>query len=311
MDTTHYCPACNKGFKTSRGRDSHVRTATACAWYRSGKNRDLTDFEGGHLDIGGIGDMDDWDDMNPGDVMQDMEDVFQFVPLAGSGPIPEVAGPSGGPRSRHVVDAFHLDQSEDSRVEYVHPTAGKVIRMADTLHEQWHIKFGRGDEDIDMDGSSSDKTNFAPFASEMDWKIANWAIKDSPGNAAFDRLLAIPDVRHYLSISAIYILPLQVREKLGLSYKNIRGLHQLVDEIPSRATWKTRYLSFSDRPDEKYRIHFRDPLEAIKSLWADPTHAADLVYAPKQVFSDSTRKSRIYSEMWTGKWWNGIQKVYL
>jgi len=84
----------------------------------------------------------------------------------------------------------------------------------------------------------------------------------------------------------------------------------LVDQIPSRATWKTRHLSFTDRPGEKYRVHFRDPLEAIRSLWGDPKHAKDLVYAPKRVFSDNQQTSRIYSEMWTGKWWNGVQKVY-
>ena len=167
---------------------------------------DVEDHEGGRLDIGSSGEMVDWDDMMPGDVMQDMEDVYQFIPLAGSRPVPKEAGPSGGQRSRHVVDAFHLDESDDSRVEIPNLMAGKAIRMADTLHKQWHMKFGGGDEDMDMDGSSSDKTDFAPFASEMDWKIANWVIKDGPGHAAFDCLLAIPDVRDHLIISTIYIL---------------------------------------------------------------------------------------------------------
>jgi hypothetical protein len=33
----------------------------------------------------------------------------------------------------------------------------------------------------------------------------------------------------------------------------------------------------------------------------------DIVYVPKKVFSDTDRKNRVYNEMWTGKWWNGIQ----
>ena len=37
---------------------------------------------------------------------------------------------------------------------------------------------------------------FYPFNSELDWKIAQWAIKDGPGKNAFDRLLKIPGVSH-------------------------------------------------------------------------------------------------------------------
>jgi hypothetical protein len=80
-----------------------------------------------------------------------------------------------------------------------------------------------------------------------------------------------------------------------------------VDSIPDRARWKTCHLSFKDRLDEKYRIQYRDPIEAIKSLWGDPAFAQHLVYAPKRVFSDANKKNRIYSEMWTGTWWGAVQ----
>jgi hypothetical protein len=41
-----------------------------------------------------------------------------------------------------------------------------------------------------------DDTNlYAPFASELDWRIAQWAVKDRPGqNAFFDGLLKISGV---------------------------------------------------------------------------------------------------------------------
>ena len=35
---------------------------------------------------------------------------------------------------------------------------------------------------------------YAPFSSEMDWMIAQWAVKDAPGHKAFDRFLEIPGV---------------------------------------------------------------------------------------------------------------------
>ncbi|KAJ7743424.1 hypothetical protein B0H14DRAFT_2308748, partial [Mycena olivaceomarginata] len=88
---------------------------------------------------------------------------------------------------------------------------------------------------------------FAPFASELDWMIAEWVIKDGPGHKAFDRLLDIPGVR----------------QKLGLSYSNIRGLHKIIDQIPERAVWTSKSLSFPDRPDEKYIVRWLTRLPGL------------------------------------------------
>jgi hypothetical protein len=81
-------------------------------------------------------------------------------------------------------------------VEDVFENAAKVIRMNEDLHERWRKQFADG-QDSDGDDLMGDKTggeSFYPFASELDWRIANWVIKDSPGNNAFDRLLSIPGV---------------------------------------------------------------------------------------------------------------------
>ncbi|KAF8905580.1 hypothetical protein CPB84DRAFT_1676487, partial [Gymnopilus junonius] len=103
---------------------------------------------------------------------------------------------------------------------------------------------------------------------------------------------------------------IDVKEKLGLSYNNVRALHQKVDSIPERAgDWQTRHLSFRDRPEEVYTIRFRDPVEAVKSLFANPAFEKERVYCPKKVFTDEGRKSRIFSEMWTGKWWHAVQNL--
>ncbi|KAJ7201715.1 hypothetical protein GGX14DRAFT_371195, partial [Mycena pura] len=99
-----------------------------------------------------------------------------------------------------------------------------------------------------------------------------------------------------------------VREKLGLSYTNVRGLHQIVDSIPERAgPWATKTLSFPDRPTEKYIIRYCDPVTAIRALLGNPAHAKDIIYVPKKVFSDSKHDNRVYNEMWTGKWWAGTK----
>lgn len=100
----------------------------------------------------------------------------------------------------------------------------------------------------------------------------------------------------------------QVVEKLGLSYKNIAGVHKAVDSIrPKAGNWKVRRLCFKDRPQDEFILRHQNVIEVIKSLWGDPSLAEHLVYRPKSVFQDAEKKKRTYSEMWTGKWWQFTQ----
>ncbi|KIY52526.1 hypothetical protein FISHEDRAFT_10660, partial [Fistulina hepatica ATCC 64428] len=96
--------------------------------------------------------------------------------------------------------------------------------------------------------------------------------------------------------------------RLGLSYHNTRRLHQKIESIPSRAgIWKTILLSFPDNPEEKFTVRHRDPVEAVRSLWQDPTFAEHIVYLPEHVFTDETKQTRRFNEMWTGRWWGDLQ----
>ena len=85
---------------------------------------------------------------------------------------------------------------------------------------------------------------------------------------------------------------------------------QCVDTIPNRAgQWFTKRLSFKDRPDEHFTIRHRDPVEAIKALWGDPSFTSDLVYKPAKLFRGQkiSEEERMFSEMWTGGYWNAAQ----
>ncbi|KAE9389078.1 hypothetical protein BT96DRAFT_835447 [Gymnopus androsaceus JB14] len=127
-----------------------------------------------------------------------------------------------------------------------------------------------------MDGLSSPPRNiYAPFASEMDWRVAEWVVKDNVGHNSFDRFLHIPGVV----------------EKLGLSYHNVRGLHQCIDSIcPKAGDWKVRRLRFKDHPNEEFILCHRNILDVVKSLWGDPSLAQHLVYCPKSIFKDTEKK---------------------
>jgi len=111
-------------------------------------------------------------------------------------------------------------------------------------------------------------------------------------------------LKHFELLIAIY----QVVEQLGLSFHNVRALHQKIDALPDKAgEWQTKSLSFRDLPGETFTIRHRDPIEAIKSLWRDPNLSPHMVFAPSKVYSDATKSDRIYSEMWTGQWWHALQ----
>ena len=96
-------------------------------------------------------------------------------------------------------------------------------------------------------------------------------------------------------------------EKLELSFKNVRELFGKVDSIPDRALWHEGTIAFPDKPDEEYAVRYRDILEAIQALLGNPAHMKHIVYRPKRVFTDQSRTNRIYTEMWTGLWWNTVQ----
>ena len=95
----------------------------------------------------------------------------------------------------------------------------------------------------------------------------------------------------------------QVKERLGLSFHNTYGLYKTLNKIkPPAGDWSASELRFPDTPDEVHVVHKRNPVDAIRSLWGDPSLSEHLVYRPKRIFTNRTREDRIYSEMWTGRW---------
>ena len=48
-------------------------------------------------------------------------------------------------------------------------------------------------------------------------------------------------------------------------------------------------------------------MQCIRALYADPEFAHDLVFAPKQHYTDPEQTCRIYSEMHTSEWWWAVQ----
>ncbi|KAF5350938.1 hypothetical protein D9757_014387 [Collybiopsis confluens] len=177
------------------------------------------------------------------------------------------------------MDRTLLEEDVESRTYKWHPTAGKTYGYKPDVHMRWKRLFSSSKMESRHD-------SYRPFSSRLDWELAQWVIQEKITHSSFDRFLQIPEVK----------------EKLGLGYTNTRGMLDKVDQIPDRCgVWYTKELAFKDRPDEKFTVRHRNPVNAIKALWGDLSLSKHLVYKPTKLFRGSIQsdEERIFSEMWT------------
>ena len=48
-------------------------------------------------------------------------------------------------------------------------------------------------------------------------------------------------------------------------------------------------------------------MEAVKSLWKDPQLSPEMVFAGQKHLTDETLKNRMFTELYTAKWWHILQ----
>ncbi|KAI0069569.1 hypothetical protein K474DRAFT_1610261, partial [Panus rudis PR-1116 ss-1] len=132
---------------------------------------------------------------------------------------------------------------------------------------------------------------YAPFNSELDWRVARWAKLRGPGSTAVTELLSIPELC----------------DRLELSYKNSRELNQLIDtEIPNlRPQFKLKEIEMAG---EMYEVYFRDALECVQALFAEPEFARHIITRPERYYTDEDKTMRAYWDMHTGRWWWATQR---
>jgi hypothetical protein len=237
-------------------------------------------------------------------------DEYELLPSLGD-PGPQTQTHRDGQRLGRVISRALLDDEDSCVIEYPFPDAGKVLCRQDA-----NTPSKDSDGDTVMEGDAVEGNSYAPFASELDWQVAQWAVKETVAQSAFDRLLNIPGVRPLSILPSLSNFIHQVVEKLGLSFDNVRRLHQVVDALPDKAgEWTTSQLSFHDDPSMTFTVRHRDVLKAIESIFKNPELAPHLVYKPSKVYSSRSKDNRIFSEMWTAsggmfcryvKWLNNL-----
>jgi hypothetical protein len=79
-----------------------------------------------------------------------------------------------------------LVMDEDSQYVEWHPSAGRV------LESRMEVEVNTDDSDAEQDM----ELVYLPFRNEVDWRIAEWAVKDSVGHSSLDQLFSIPKVSY-------------------------------------------------------------------------------------------------------------------
>ncbi|KAF7292558.1 hypothetical protein MIND_01153100 [Mycena indigotica] len=184
---------------------------------------------------------------------------------------------------KQIEDRFHGQPVVD---RYPSSVAGKPIRRerGDTSEES----YGRR---LDVDGATDNP--YAPFASKMDWEIAQWAKMRGSGSTAFTDLLKIDGVR----------------ESLGLSYGTSAQLNTIIDKQLPQAGRPVFERSEILVDGEVFDLYSRNILDCIRALYGDSNFAPHLLVLPERHYIDKDRTIRMYHNMNTGKWWWATQEA--
>jgi hypothetical protein len=58
---------------------------------------------------------------------------------------------------------------------------------------------------------------------------------------------------------------------------------------------------------ETVELWKRDPVKCIRDLIANPAFAEHMRFEPERLYEDEEGTKPIFSEMWTGEWWERLQ----
>jgi hypothetical protein len=184
--------------------------AKGCLWYRKGKLRDLGNpgtfepaaipdaivWEGQDIEFG-VEERDEWEPEEVSDALH--QEFFDLIPVQPpSDPAPTRVDDQDGHQPIAGPSNRILNADEGRRIVVEHHTAAAVMKNGETELQRWHhyIQGGRmldGDGDVEMLDTTPGE-RFFPFASEMEWRVSQWAIRDGIGQRSLDRLLSIQGV---------------------------------------------------------------------------------------------------------------------
>ncbi|KAG2130636.1 uncharacterized protein EDB93DRAFT_1255833 [Suillus bovinus] len=184
-------------------------------------------------------------------------------------------------QTRHQMEHRIIDQDSVHVVLYPDRRAGQPIAQAEVQNVNAIYA-------SNIDGTENP---YAPFHSQMDWEITQWAKLRGPSSTALSDLLSIDGVS----------------EHLHLSYKNVRELNRIIDiQLPDCPKFHHEQVVVAG---EAFDIFYRDIIGCIKDLFGNPDFADFLVFAPEHHYTDADETVWLFSDMHTSEWWWNTQKT--
>lgn len=189
---------CGRWFTSIGSMNSHLSKARSCTWYEKQNLRALGLDEDDDFHIPAPSPPHDQPEENDSDWGNDSEQDLEFGPYDDefhyllTKELEAEPGQTAGNRIQNPKYPI-LEDDDDQRVVQIDEEAGRIYR---------HDPPPRPCQ-VDKDGDSLMDNNgepnpFFPFASELDWRVAQWTVKDGPGHNALNRLLEIPGVNKFI-----------------------------------------------------------------------------------------------------------------
>ncbi|KAK7042241.1 hypothetical protein R3P38DRAFT_2512149 [Favolaschia claudopus] len=144
--------------------------------------------------------------------------------------------------------------------------------------------YGKGQsfrEWVDADKFAHERTSnpFYPFASKQEWEMASFMLRSG---------MSMADIDEFLSLQ-------MVREKLAFSFTSAKELRGRAELLPSGPSWKATTISLDNYPTKTpITLYYRDALECIQALLANPLVAQHIELTPKKLY----RNGRRYFSEW-------------
>ncbi|KAG8724348.1 hypothetical protein FRC09_019797 [Ceratobasidium sp. 395] len=90
---------------------------------------------------------------------------------------------------------------------------------------------------------------------------------------------------------------------------NSQQMMRDVDKLPTGPAWGGKVVGAGvGRYYREHVAYFRPVIDVTRELIGNPAFKDFMRYAPERHWTDRSRRSRIYSETWTGNWWWRRQK---
>ncbi|KZT31620.1 hypothetical protein SISSUDRAFT_994871, partial [Sistotremastrum suecicum HHB10207 ss-3] len=179
-------------------------------------------------------------------------------------------------RYRHIGGTY---RNNKGRYVVEHPTAAEVVSFDG---ETARARFGR-----DIFAKQRKKCLYYPFKSRAEAELALMLDDSGMSNREIDGFLKNDYLR---------------KANKPPSFRLAQRLRQLIEMLPAGSQWKWKEIKFEGYETKApLVVYYRDGLECIESLFADPRFVNHLDLIPRREYLDEDCTIRTYNEMMTGQ----------